>query len=255
MINLLIIITVILFIIILNQPEGTKTFNIRKKIHSYIHDKYIYNIKYINYHIETLFIYIDLIISILFLFFILNISIKNILNYTNVNIHKDILSFLGAIIASIVGILGTLITTIINNFLNKLKERREEQKKVCLIMKQLLYAYNRIIGLSKQGREELISTIHNYDELNNLIFLENWSEYLIYINDLDDLQCITMFLYKVENININDINNYEYGIRNYFYGFGKRMIDLDIEKILLKYDKLYLKKQFKKRYKPEYPYQ
>lgn len=266
----ILIIIVMLLIMILTyldsklKEEHGQIFLWSKKIDCFLNDYLNYNIKYIEYHLNEKLLYGKLGIFIGILLGFAGISIKFVLDYMGNTTNSDKLAFSGAVIASIVGILGTLTGTMVTSFLSDRRERKKEYKNICLLMKQVLYSYNRIIGLSLEGRPELSYTVHNANNLERLVFLEDWTKYLIHIEDLDDAQCITMFLNILEKVDIRDMvsnidtTNMAEGydpVRDSFYGIGKEMMRLNIDNILLKYDKLYLKGRFKKRYRSEYAYQ
>lgn len=235
-----------------------------KNINYFIRNFLNYNTTYMKYHIKDTLLYAKLGVFIGTILGLAGVSIKFVLDYMGNTTNGDKLAFSGAVIASIVGILGTLIATMVTSFLNDRKERKKEYKNVCLLMKQVLYSYNRIIGLSSYGNPELSLTVHNTDHFDRLVFLEDWTKYLIHIDNLDDVQCIIIFLNMVEKFNIRDIESkvdtsimadgYD-PIRDSFFGIGQEMIRLNIDTILLKYDKLYLKGRFKKKYRVKDPYQ
>lgn len=266
----ILIITFMLLIMLLTyldskvKEEHGDIFLWSKKIDCFLHDYSNYNIKYAQYHLKENILYGKLFIFLLIALGIAGIGIKFVLDYMGSTTNSDKLAFSGAVIASIVGILGTLVGTIVTSFLSDRKERKKEYKNICLLMKQVLYCYNRIIGLSLEGRPELSYTVHNSHHLERLVFLDDWTKYLIYIEDLDDAQCITMFLNILEKLDIRDmvskidatdmVEGYD-PVRDSFYGIGKEMMRLNIDPILLKYDKLYLKGRFKKRYRVKNAYQ
>lgn len=223
-----------------------------------------YNEMYVTYWIKEVFLYIKILLEVSITLLICGaICILLISKLGNVSDSSDKLAFTGTIIAGILGTTGTLVAMIINNYIKDRKDRKKEHKEICLLMKQLLYSYNRVIGLSEQGRPELSYTSHNENSTEKIIFLDEWTKYLIHLDNLEDLQCIILFLKLIDGLNIQEIIERDTSdmvegyrsIRDTFYGIGKEMIRLDIQNILYRYDKVYLKGIFKKKYMVEYPYQ
>lgn len=163
-----------------------------------------------------------------------------------------------------VGLVSAFIIYKLQNLSSLSLDKSKSSKETSLLIKQLLYAYNRVIGLSDQGKPEYMDTVHNDFFEKNIIFLNDWSKYLIHLDDIEDIQNIAMFLNRLQKLDLNEIEK-SYGdlskgkgfnfIRETFYALGKNMIRLNIDSILLKYDNLYLNGEFKSKYRIKYPYQ
>ena len=240
-------------------------YQYHKTNESLLYKNFIYHIGEINtmYKLSFIKTFNSIKLAIKFILEVF-IFISLIIYFGQLIISKVYTNYTTLIITGLIGLVSAFIIYKLQSLSSLSLDKSKAFKDTSLLMKQLLYAYNRVIGLSDQGKPEYSDTVHNDFYEKNIIFLNDWSKHLIHLEDIEDIQNIAMFLNVLEKLNLNELEE-RYGnlsqgegfdfVRNTFYGIGKNMIRMNIDSILLKYDKLYLHGEFKKKYRVEYPYQ
>lgn len=235
----------------------------KKKFHIKIDDIYVQNQLALQLYKGILFkIFAYVLLFIIIIAFGLYISKYNnyIINlysrFLNSNKESSI-NFIGTIIGGIFGFIGAILIFSLQELKASLIRKKNAKNELSLLIIQVLYAYNKLIGMSEQKSSDNSTNSYKVIFQDNLvrgkfIFLKDWDKYLVHLDNIEDVQSISMFLTHLQSLDESDQDL----SRDNYYTTGKLLVHpLNIDVILRKYDKLYLDNNFITHYREECAFQ